>query len=155
MDSTRKELYTAKRSSGLKVNEDPNLASAIQGLRSDDDALNWLLMQVVDNKSLRLASSGSGGAGELIAHLDSSEIYYGALRCMVEGKVKFIHFYFVGENVPALRKGKASLNKSAAFSVVEAHGEIGHSSSLESLTAETIRQEIASLLRCRAESVVV
>lgn len=153
MDPTKKELYTAKRSAGLTIDGDETLASAIQRLKADADPTNWLLMKIVNNANLTLASCGTGGASELVAALSDDDVYYGAIRCRVMDKVKFFHVYFVGAGVSALKKGKASLNKSAAFGAIDAHGEVSWPSGLDGFTVSQIQQMLAQQLRCTAEQI--
>ncbi|RYG64336.1 hypothetical protein EON64_14220 [archaeon] len=154
MDPTKKELYTAKRSAGINT-DDPDVVQAVQRLKEDSDPTNWLLMRVENNTILKLVSSGSGGVGELISNLTADDIFYGAVKAMVDGKVKFFHVYVVGENVAAMKKGKGSLHKGAAFQAVEAHGELNCSVELSELTRDYMVGEIVKLTRCRPESIDV
>eukprot|EP01031_Cornospumella_fuschlensis_P042198 gene42198-51533_t len=142
MDPTKKELYTAKRSAGLAT-DDGEVVTAVQRLKDDSDPTNWLVMRVENNTALRLVASGPGGVSELISSLTNEDIFYGAVRALVDGKVKFFHVYFVGANVSALKKGKGSLHKGAAFQAVEAHGELNCSVDLSELTRDHIVGEIA------------
>ena len=146
MDPTKKELYTAKRPSGLDTSS-PELQAAIDMLRSDTDPTNWILCKVVNNTTVALHGSGSGGLGEFSSALNDDDVYYGAIRCTADGMVKFYHVFFVGLNVSALRKGKASLFKSSIFSLIDAHGEIAYATGTEEYSAESVMAQITKLSR--------
>lgn len=143
MDTTKKELYTAKRPSGLDTS-DQSVHSAIEKLRSDEDPVNWLLLKT-DGPVLSLHAAGTGGLVEFSSVLTNDEVLFGALRCLVDGKVRFYHFFFVGQNVGAMKKGKASMFKSAVFSLIDAHGEISCSGGLEEYTDSLVVNGISKL----------
>jgi hypothetical protein len=136
MDPTKKELYVAKRSSGVDTT-DPAIHSAIDLLRSDQDPTNWLLLKVNGTVG-GVHGYGSGGLSEFSAALSDEDILYGALRCTVAGKVKFYHVFFVGQHVGGMKKGKASLFKSSIFGLIDAHGEVACSGGLEEYSEELI-----------------
>lgn len=146
MDPTKKELYTAKRPSGLDTTS-AELQSAIDQLRSDSDTTNWLLSKVVNNSTVVLHGVGSGGLDEFSANLNDEDVYYGVIRCTVDGMVKFYHVFFVGLNVGGLKRGKASLFKSAIFAMIDAHGEVSFSTGTEEYSAESVVSQIAKLSR--------
>lgn len=143
MDPTKKELYTAKRPSGLDTS-DPSVQSIIDQLRSDSDPTNWILLKVVGT-TLAVQSAGSGGLTELSTALVDDDVLYGALRCEVDGKVRFYHVFFVGTAVGAMKKGKASMYKSAVFSMIDAHGELTCTGGLEEYSQDLILSNIAKL----------
>jgi hypothetical protein len=150
MDPTKKELYTAKKSSGLNVNADPALDDAIKKLKSDEEPTNWLLMKV-SGTNLMLHATGSDGATELISSLNEEDVYYGAIKALVDGKVKFFHIYVVGQNVGGMKKGKASLYKPAALGLVDAHGEFSFVNGAADVTHDAILNEIAKLNKVSKE----
>jgi hypothetical protein len=153
MNPEKSSLYTAKRPSGLCVDADLSLKEAIGHLRDDNRTTNWLLMKIdALSNSLLLHSTGSNGYDELLLSLSSEEVLFGALRCTVRGQVRFLHLYCVGEGVSALRKGKASLNKTAAFTVVDAQAELTIQGSC---SVEELRAEVATRLRCLPEEVLL
>jgi hypothetical protein len=143
MDTTKKELYTAKRPSGLDTSV-PEIQSLVEQLRSDADPLNWLLLKA-NGATLAVHGSGAGGLAEFSSSLTDDEVLYGALRCTVDGKVRFFHIYFVGQNVSALKKGKASMYKSAVFGLIDAQGEIPCTGGMEEYSEELIKGSIAKL----------
>ena len=143
MDPTKKELYTAKRSSGLDISS-PEVTAAIEKLKDDRDSTNWVLLKVV-NSCLGLHSSGSSGLVELLSSLDDDDVYYGGFRCLAGDKVKFYHLYFVGQNVGGMKKGKASMYKSGVLGLIDAHGEISCVSGLEDISESFVAAEVGKL----------
>lgn len=146
MDPTKKELYTAKRPSGLDTSS-PELQAAIEQLRSDTDPTNWLICKVVNNSSVALHGVGSEGFEEFSAALNDDDVYYGAIRCTVDGMVRFYHVLFVGLNVNGVKRGKACLFKSAIFALIDAQGEIVCSTGTEDYSTESVMAQIAKLSR--------
>jgi len=124
MQTDKKELYTAKRSSNINVEED--VAGAWEHVRSDDRGENWLLCKVLTGTtSCTLHGTGTNGLPELLAALTQDEIFYGAIRVTIRGQVKFFHVYFVGEDVGGMKKGKGALWKAGILQALEgAHGEL-------------------------------
>ncbi|KAJ1423740.1 hypothetical protein B484DRAFT_451761 [Ochromonadaceae sp. CCMP2298] len=143
MDPTKKELYTAKRPSGLDTSS-PELATLVQAFRSDEDATNWLVFKVAGS-SVAAHGSGSDGLVGLLDALNDEDVYYAALRCSIGGMVKFYHIYFVGENVGGLKKGKACLFKPAVFGLVDAHGEVSCVDGKDECTEQFVRGAISKL----------
>lgn len=123
MNPEKKDLYTAKRPSGVDTSN-PEVKAAIEQLRSDESSVNWILLKVNSSNAVELFGAGVNGAEEMRDALDDNDIFFGALRCNVAGKVKFFHVFFVGADVSGMKKGKASMYKSAIFQLIEAHGEV-------------------------------
>lgn len=146
MDYNKKELYTAKRSSNVNV-DNPNIASTWEQLRSDASTTNWLLMHLIQPTVVAVKASGSGGVSEFIRNLTNDDIYFGAIRCSVGSGVKFIHVYFVGSDVGGMKKGKASMYESGIFQALEgAHGKIQFVNGLEEISPEKVSSQIQSIL---------
>lgn len=146
MDYNKKELYTAKRSSNINV-DDESISITWDQLRSDSSSVNWLLLHLVQPIVVAVKSFGSGGITEFIHHLTNDDILFGALRCKVGGSIKFIHIYFVGSDVGALKKGKASMYESGIFQALDgAHGKIQFVNGLEEITGAKISSEIQNIL---------
>jgi hypothetical protein len=145
MDPTKKELYTAKRSSNVDVS-DPLISEGWEKVRSDIEDTNWIILYLSNPTTVSVKSVGSGGAEEFISNLNDDEILFGGLRAQVNDTVKFYHIYFVGSNVNALKKGKASMFESGIFqSLVGAHGKFEFSSGLEDISYEKIVEKIQKL----------
>jgi len=145
MDHTKKDLYTAKRPSGLDTTNE-ELQPAIEQLRSDSDPTNWLILKV-KGTSVVVHGLGAGGLSEFSSALDDEDVYYGVLRCSVDGHVRFFHVFFVGQHLSGVKKGKASLYKSAVFALVDAQGEIACTSGTEDYSDSNIISSIARLTR--------
>ena len=145
MDPTKKELYTAKRPSGIDTSNE-EIQPAIDQLRSDSDPTNWLILKV-NGTSVVVHGTGTGGLGEFSSALNDDDVYYGVLRCNVDAFVKFYHVFFVGQNVSGMKKGKASLYKSAVFQLVDAQGEISCPTGTEDYSDGYIVAAIAKLSR--------
>lgn len=144
MDPTKKELYTAKRSSGLDTSSDGEVAPAVEQLRSDADPINWVAL-TVQNNIVRLTGKGGGGLAELCSTINDDDIFFAAFRCQVGGQVKFYHLFFVGQNVGGMKKGKASLHKSGVFQLIDAHGEISCVNGMDELSVDFLRAEVQKL----------
>lgn len=144
MDPTKKELYTAKRSSGLDTSSDTKVRESILDLKSDS-ATNWILFKIAGSNSLQYFASGVGGFVELRNALSDEDIYYGVIRLKVVEMIKFYNISYVGENVGGMKKGKASMYKSAVFSITEAHGELSSPSELAAFTEDHIFSEVSRL----------
>jgi len=104
----------------VKIEDENALIEAIKDVRADATETNWVLAGHVEGNldTVRLVGSGKGGVDDLVAHLDHSSVQYGLVRSTqkidLSSTVKFIYIYFVGNNVPALQRGK----------IGTAHGEI-------------------------------
>lgn len=145
MDPTKKELYTAKRSSGLNI-INPVVNDIIQKLRSDSDSTNWILMKVIDN-NISIHAYGENGLQGFSDNLNDEDVYYGVIRCLVDSKVKFYHICVVGNDVNAMKKGKSSLYKQAIFSLAEAHGELTFAGGLAEYSSDLLIQSISNLAK--------
>lgn len=143
MNPEKKELYTAKRASGLDTSSDANISLALIELKSDSSC-NWILF-TINGSSLEFIQKGEGGHGALITHLNDSGIFFGVLKAIVSGQVKFYNFSYIGENVSAMKRGKVAMYKSAVFSITEAHGEIQAPNTLAEFSAEYVLNQISRL----------
>jgi hypothetical protein len=143
MDPTKKELYTAKRSSGLDTS-DIKVTNAIKELKSDENKTNWIIFTVDSNKLL-LRIQGSSGFAELKSFLSEDEVYFICIKCTISGKVKFFNVYFVGEQVGGMKKGKCSMYKSIIFAQTESHGEVSFSSGLIDFQEQSLIAELSRL----------
>lgn len=143
MNFDKKELYTAKRSSG--VNVDPDIALQWNVVRSDSENDNFILLTYSGN-DIVLCAHGDGGLQGLLSHLNDDHIFFGGLRAEVDGLIKFFSFSFIGSAVNGMKKGKASLHKTAVFNTLEGcHGEISCPGGIEDATKESI---ILRIMRC-------
>ncbi len=154
MDPTKKELYSAKRPSGLNIS-DPDVLKKIERLKSDADGTNWLLLKIKNVEGLSVHAHGEAGFDELHSSLSDDDVFYGAIRCMINGKVKFYHIFFVGVDVSGMKKGKASLYKSSIFGLIDAHGEISCSDGLPEFSRQHALALVSKLAGCPTTSIVM
>jgi hypothetical protein len=122
MDPTKKELYTAKRSSGVDCS-DPRIIEMWERVKDDHDPIQWLLIGYLNSSTVVLIQSGER-FDEMLSYMNDDECLFGALRGKVSGADKFFSLSFVGENVNGMKKGKASMHKSAVLNLFEVHGSI-------------------------------
>jgi hypothetical protein len=147
MDPTKKELYTAKRSSGVDCSSDTSIASAWERVKADSSPDNWLLLTVKSAKATLLASGNDGVAG-LGAMLTDSDVYFGVVRATIRGSmVKFFSVFVVGTDVGGMAKGKASLFKDSIFSNFELHGELVFQDGAATFTADSFCEAVKRSLR--------
>lgn len=151
MDPTKKELYTAKRNTGLDVS-DTDVIDAWNGVRDTD--FNWLIVvvELSGNARMTLHRTGSGGFDEMKNVLNDDNIYYCIFKLKVFGISKFIHMYFIGDNVNGIKRGKGSLYKTSIFNCFEGHGEICVNG-LNDLSRVFVISEISKIFKVDLENV--
>ena len=112
-----------KRSSGVNVL--PIVAETWSQVRDNLNAdVDWLIAGYVANSKtdITVLSSGSGGPTAAAAALPDSEPAFGGCK-MSNGR--FMGFYYVGDSVSAMKKGRASMHKNGVLNVLEGRdGEI-------------------------------
>lgn len=151
MDPTKKQLYTDKRPSGLVTDADPALNESLEKFRGGEH--NWIANKIVNSKQLTLHGSGSHGYRELLTSITDDDVYFGAIKAVVKGNSKVLHFGYVGPNTGGMKKGKAAMQKNAAFSVIDAHGELYYDCDLVELTEERLIRDIARLMAATDDAV--
>ena len=110
MDPAKKELYTAKRSSGVDVSS-PSIAATWAAVRSDDSDTNWMLLGYTAPNCIDVVGNGSGGFDELAELLSDDKALFGGIRAVDSGgKIKFYFVYFVGNNLGGMAKGSKYLS---------------------------------------------
>lgn len=117
MDVTKKELYTAKRGSGLD-DSSPAILETWQRIKNDADATNWFLITYTANNTVDVCASGVGGIQELCDNLNNDDVFFGGYRTTSE-PAQFYAFYFVGQNVGGMKKGRASMHKPTVLNKLE------------------------------------
>lgn len=88
MDPTKKELYTAKRTSGINCT-DPQILDTWNLIRDDNSSVSWMLLGYADPSTIQVISSGEGSIEEFIPSLSDDAIYFGVFRAFVAGSMKF------------------------------------------------------------------
>ncbi len=145
MDPTKKELYGAKRSSGVSMNEE-EIRDAWKDVKDDGSDTNWLLISYVagSNSAVHVVATGNGGVSEMLAHLNDDSSFFCVVRCKIGSNIKFYSLFYVGNNVGGMARGKASMHKSAILNLFEVHGELS-CVGLENATTEDLASQIARL----------
>lgn len=107
--------------------DSPEILAAYQGIRSDKDDANWLLVadHPTERNKLALAGSGSGGLEEFMPLLDDDKVQYGYVRVEYANdaeskRIKFALVVWIGQNVKPLRRGRV-LSESADVKKVLSH----------------------------------
>ncbi len=149
MDPEKKELYTAKRASGVDVS-DPLIAETWERVRSDESPENWMLLYLPSPLLASVKATGSS-VEEFLANLTDEEVLFGAIRVLVDDAVKFYHVYFVGANVNGMKRGKASIIEGGVFLAMEGtHGKLQFGYGLSEISVERIAEEIKKVSRCQS-----
>lgn len=152
MDPTKKELYTTKRSSGIDCN-DNNIIETWELIKNDNNSLKWLLIGYSNPSKVILLQSGENFE-ELLTFLNDDECFFGVFRCQIEGNDKFFTFSFVGENVNGMKKGKASMHRSAVLNLFEVHGSVSINGLAEA-NPITFIQQIALQSRANPANIIL
>lgn len=98
MNYEKKELYTAKRDSGVDIS-DPAITEAFAQLKADSAETKFILLSLIGNSpKTQLIGSGADIEG-LSSMLTDDNGYYGVVRASVDSKVKFFHLFFMGSDV--------------------------------------------------------
>jgi len=96
----------------VKFENESSLKDAIKDVRSDASGVTWVLATHVDNNPevVRFVGSGTGGYEEIASNLNENSVFYALYRVTqkidLSTAVKFVYVYFIGEQVPALQRGK-------------------------------------------------
>jgi hypothetical protein len=110
MDPTKKDLYTAKRPSGIDVSS-PAIAATWAAVRSDEAATNWVLLGYAATNCIDVVGSGSEGFDELLQNLVEDKALFGGVRVTnSDGKVKFFFIFFVGKDLGGMARGNSPIH---------------------------------------------
>ena len=79
---------------------------------------NWVLLRFASKKTLEILGSGTGGRAECVANLRENEVLFGGFVVygvdsrggVTSKRAKFVHFAWVGPNVPIMQRSRASTN---------------------------------------------
>ncbi len=131
MMTEKKELYTAKRDSGLDVSA---VSAPWSEARSKESSGAWLLVGFDDavKDKVVLRAQGEGGLAGLRGHLAAepaaaSQILFGAFPfSLSDGQRRWSFVTWVGPSVSALKKGKVALQKQGVYNAFEGvHADAG------------------------------
>lgn len=118
-------------------------------VRADADSLDWLLLGYVSANQVGVVGSGSGGLAELRPLLKDDAVLYIFLR--VEDQIddtkmfRFVYARWVGDNVPAMRKGKLTTHRGMMqdfFSPYHVELEV---TDLNGITADVIKAKVQAM----------
>jgi len=105
-----------KATDNVKFGDEAGIRKAIQDVRSDATATNWVLL-TYDGPTIVLAGSGDGGSQELISHLKDDNVGYGLVRQQEKYddsvRVMFAYVNWVGENIPRMQKARLGTHTGA------------------------------------------
>lgn len=128
-----------KRSSGVQVHD--TVKEAWAQVRDDKNKdIDWILIGYDgDSKTdMVLVDKGKGGLKVVSQHLQEGVPLFGGVRLTSSGR--FVHFLYVDDNVPAMKKGRTLMYKNGVFNVLEGcDGEIEISPGLTEATMGTVR----------------
>lgn len=124
-------MQTDPRSGGLKrssgVNVRPSVSDAWSEVRDDSNPeVDWILIGYDGNSKtdLTLIEKGKGGLDVLSAKLSTvassaGGAVFGGTRLFANNKKgRFVHFVYVDENCPAMKKGRTLMYKNGVFNVL-------------------------------------
>ena len=124
-------MQTDPRSGGVKrssgVNVLPSVAEAWAEVRDDSNPdVDWILIGYNGNSKtdLTLIQKGKGGLDVLsqelstIASSAGGAVFGGSRLFSNEKKGRFVHFLYVDENCPAMKKGRTLMYKNGVFNVL-------------------------------------
>lgn len=137
-------MQTDPRSGGVKrssgVNVLPVVVEAWAEVRNDSKTdVDWILIGYDGNSKtdMTLIEKGSGGIDVVSSKLPSGEPIFGGVRL---SKGRFVHFVYVDEDCPAMKKGRTLMYKNGVFNALEGcDGEIEMSPGLTEATMGPIR----------------
>lgn len=128
MDPTKKELYTAKRESGVDMTSDSLILETFNEIKNGNDT-NWMLISLIGNTpNIQFNNKGSS-IDEFINLCDEDHAYYGIIKVNISHHnvtcVKFMQVFYIGDNIGGMKRGKHSMFRSGVFNALEGcHGEI-------------------------------
>lgn len=157
MDPTKKELYTAKRDSGVDMTTDGAILETFTEIKTDNDT-NWMLVSLIGSSpKVQFNAKGSSVDG-FISAISDDDAFYGVIRVQIAHHAvectKFIQVFFMGDNVGGMKRGKHSMFKSGVFNVLDGcHGEIVLDGGAGSVSRESIVTAIAATNRINSADV--
>jgi hypothetical protein len=108
-----------KSTDNVKFGDEGGIRKAIQDVRSDATATNWVLLTYdgPNSNTIVLAGSGDGGSEELISRLKDDNVGYGLVRQQEKYddsvRVMFAYVNWVGENIPRMQKARLGTHTGA------------------------------------------
>jgi len=135
------------------------IRAAIQDVRSDATATNWVLLTYNGPNSdhVILLGKGSGGSAELLSHLKDDNVAYGLVRQVERfddsNRVMFAYINWVGENIQRMLKARLGTHSGAIKSLIAPyHADIdatNHSEISPEIITIKIRDTMGTATRVR------
>jgi hypothetical protein len=137
-------MQTDPRSGGVKrssgVNVLPIVSEAWAEVRDDSNKdVDWILIGYDGNSKsdMTLLDKGNGGMKVVSSKLQPGVPMFGGVRL---SKGRFVHFLYVDEDVPSMKKGRTLMYKNGVFNVLEGcDGEIEMTPGLTEATMGPVR----------------
>lgn len=115
---------------------------------SDEDPTNWVLLECPDAVKVSLVATGSDGWAGMLAHLDDSKALYGGFTAKVTGLPIQFQFFFQGDNMNPIKRGKTRMVKKGVFgALTDALGEV----ELEGMGEATVERVYAIINEASGE----
>lgn len=129
-----------KRSSGVQIAD--NVKEAWAQVRDDAiNAVDWVLIGYDGNSKtdMVLLEKGNGGLEAVAQKLQPGVPMFGGVKLQSKNG-RFVHFLYVDDDVPAMKKGRTLMYKNGVFSVLEGcDGEIEITPGLTEATMGPVR----------------
>lgn len=145
------------KSDNVKFDSEGEIKRAIQDVRSDATATNWVLLtyDAPNSNTIKLAGSGTGGSEELISHLKDDMVGYGLIRQDEKYddsvRVMFAYINWVGDNIPRMMKARLGTHSGSVKSILTPyHADIdatNHTEISSEIITTTIRRTMGTATR--------
>lgn len=138
----------AQQTQGINLVDSAAIHAAIQGVRSDADPSNWVLLtyDATSSGSLVLLGKGDGGISELISHLQDNNVAYGLIREVEQYEltknVRFAFIDWVGENIPRMQRAKLGTHSGAVKALLSPYHVDLHPTNLSEISPEIVADKI-------------
>ncbi|KAK5578244.1 hypothetical protein RB653_003197 [Dictyostelium firmibasis] len=136
------------KSSGSTIGFDneQQVKDTIKDVRSDSTDTNWCLIGYKNDTTLQVIAKGSGGADELVGHLNSKIVAYGLVREVerfdLSDTIKFAFIDFVGEDINRMFRAKLGTHSGTVKQLFHPYHVDLHVSSPSELSSEIVTKTI-------------
>mmetsp|Transcript_836 Transcript_836/g.941 ORF Transcript_836/g.941 Transcript_836/m.941 type:complete len:157 (+) Transcript_836:222-692(+) len=111
-----------RRSSGVDVSS-TDLKNSWERFCSVNES-TWMTVSL-NSTVVELEGVGSSNIIEAIKTFSEEKVTFGAFKVIINNTIKFYNFFYVGNKVSAMKKGKAMMSKNVVFSIFSGcHGEV-------------------------------
>ena len=92
---------------------------------SESDPTNWVLLEAPNATKVSVLAKGSDGLKGMISKLNDNNAYYGGFCAKVTGLPILFQFFFQGDSMNPVKRGKTRMVKLGVFSALDgALGEV-------------------------------